>query len=369
MIEFKSIVDKFNKKYGSDIITNGLKTLEYDAIPFSSVYLNYMLHGGFPRARVVEFFGPESGGKTTTALDVVKNAQIVFKKEWEDKVEKLSNSTKKSDKLELEKITESGPLKCVYFDLEHTLNEEWARMLGVNLEENFYLVSPDSQSAEELLDLIVDMVSSEEVGLVVLDSICYLEPMAELNESLEKKSYGGISKLLSSFFRKVTPYLHKFTASLLIINQLRDSMDLYKLYDTPGGRALKHACSVRIMFKKGELYNEKFEAIKRSSELAFGNQVSVKIEKSKISKPDRIVGFYKLSYYSGIEKESELADFMLKFGLITQAGSWFTFIDPESGEILDGFKAQGMPKVVELLKNNPELFNLYTTYINNNMIK
>ena len=79
MTEFKSIVDKFNKKYGSDIITNGLKTLEYDAIPFSSVYLNYMLHGGFPRARVVEFLALKVGVKQLL-LDVVKNAQIVFKK-------------------------------------------------------------------------------------------------------------------------------------------------------------------------------------------------------------------------------------------------------------------------------------------------
>ena len=148
------------------------------------------------------------------------------------------------------KITESGPLKCVYFDLEHTLNEEWARMLGVNLEENFYLVSPDAQSAEELLDLIVDMVSSEEVGLVVLDSICYLEPMAELNESLEKKSYGGISKLLSSSLEKLHLIYINLLASLLIINQLRDSMDLYKLYDTPVVGALNTFVVLELCLKR-----------------------------------------------------------------------------------------------------------------------
>ncbi len=369
MATFKEEVAKFNKKYGEELITQGIKAMDAETIPFSSIFLNYMLHGGFPRGRVVEFFGPEGGGKTTTALDVVMNSQIIFNKEWEEKLAELDGSKKKSDQNKLEQLKASGPLRCVYFDLEHTLNENWAKTLGVDLVNNFYVVSPFSQSAEELLDLIVSMMASDEVGLVVIDSICYLQPQAEVEESLEKKSYGGISKLLSTFFRKVTPYLSRAKASLLIINQIRDSMNIYKLYETPGGKALRHACSIRLMFTKGELFNEKFEPIKRNSEIAFGNQVSIKVEKNKVTKPDRLLGSYILSYEKGIVKEKELADFLLNIGLISQAGSWFTFIDPISGEAIDGYKTQGITKVMEILKDNPDLTALYITYINENIIK
>lgn len=363
MNDFQSIVEKFNKENKAEIISRGLNTQKIEKIPFTSPYLNYMLHGGFPRGKVVEFFGQESSGKTTTALDVMANAQKQFKVQHEQQLSELEGSTKKADKQEYEELLRRGPLKCIYVDLEHTLDPEWAETLGVDLENNFWLVSPEAQSAEEILDLIIDFVKSEEVGLVVLDSIPYLEPAAQLQEGLEKKEYGGVSKLLIAFLRKLTPYLNSTTASLLVINQLRDSMNPYKLYATPGGRGLKHACSVRLMFNKGQLLDENMETTKRSSDVAYGNEVLVKVEKTKVCKPDRLNGKYTLSYYTGIEEVYDLLEILVSKGIIIQAGSWFNFTDPASGEILDQYKTQGKTSVVRTLKENPELLELYRQYV------
>ena len=133
------------------------------------------------------------------------NAQKQFKVQHEQQLSELEGSTKKADKQKYEELLRRGPLKCIYVDLEHTLDPEWAETLGVDLENNFWLVSPEAQSAEEILDLIIDFVKSEEVGLVVLDSVPYLEPAAQLQEGLEKKEYGGVSKLLIAFLKKTNP--------------------------------------------------------------------------------------------------------------------------------------------------------------------
>jgi recombination protein RecA len=363
MSNFNEIISKFNKDSRSEIISNGLKVIDISRISFSSPYLNYMLHGGFPRGKVVEFFGAEGSGKTTTALDIVANAQKQFKKEFDEQLKQLEGATKKTDIEKFNELKTRGPLKCVYFDLEHTLDYHWAKQLGVDLENNFWLVDPEAQSAEDLLDLLISLVKSNEVGLIVLDSVPYLEPAAILTETLEKKEYGGVSKLLTAFLRKVTPYLNATTASLLFINQLRDSMNPYKLYDTPGGRGLKHACSVRLMFQKGQLLDEALEPTKRSSETAFGNEVLVKIEKTKICKPDRLVGKYTLAYYSGIEWVYDLLEILINKGVVLQAGSWIQFTNPETGEPMEQYRSQGKTKSVATLKSNPQLLDTYIRYV------
>lgn len=366
--KFSSIIAKFNSERKEQIITEGMKQTEIPRIQFSSPYMNYMTHGGFPRGRVVEFFGPESGGKTTTALDVVAGAQEQFKYEWEEELKSLEGATKKAEVQAYNDLKERGPLKCVYFDLEHTLDYDWAVTLGVNVKENFWVVDPIAQSAEELLDLMVELVKSKEVGLVVLDSIPYLVPQASINESLEKKEYGGVSKVLTAFLNRITPFLSQSTATLLVINQIRDSMNPYKLYDTPGGKALKFACSLRLMFNKGQLLDEEYEPTKRSSETAYGNEVSVKVEKTKICKPDRLLGKYTLSYSTGIEWVYDLAEILISKGLIVRAGAWYNFLDPETSEILEQYKSQGKTKAINVLKSNEDLLGKYLDYVQTNII-
>lgn len=368
MSNFNEICAKFNKEHKSDIISKGLKSVDVMRIPFSSPYLNYITHGGFPRGKVVEFFGVEGSGKTTSALDIVASAQEIFKIEFDRELEYYSNLKDKKSQQKYNELVDRGPLKVVYFDLEHTLDTDWAYTLGVDLE-NIYIADFECQSAEEILDLLVSMIKSQEVGLIVLDSIPYLEPEAQLNESLEKKEYGGISKVLSSFFRKVTPALSSTTASLLLINQMRDSMDPYTMYTTPGGKALKHACSLRLMFKKGELYNEKFDVISKNSELASAHKVLVKVEKTKICKPDRLLGSYTLTYHNGIDWIRDLFDICVSLDLIIQSGAWFEFTNPTTGEVIENSKEHGKQKAIEKLTNDISLIEVYQEYIINNFIK
>lgn len=367
MSSFEEVCKSFNKEHKAEIISKGLKQINVEKIPFSSPYLNYITHGGFPRGKVVEFFGAEGSGKTTSALDVVASAQEVFIAEWKQRCEELSSAKTAKEKAEYQKVLDNGPLKVVYFDLEHTLDADWAFMLGVNLDD-LYLADFECQSAEEILDLLVKLTASDEVGLIVLDSIPYLEPEAQLSQSLEKKEYGGISKILSAFFRKITPLLNTTTASLLLINQMRDSMDPFKMYETPGGRALKHACSLRLMFRKGELYGKDGNAIPKSSELAYSHKVEVKVEKTKICKPDRLKGSYILDYYEGIDWVRDLFDICLNEGIIVQSGAWFNFTNVETGEVIDEYKSQGKTKAIQVLKANDELLDMYSSYIHNKVI-
>lgn len=369
MSRFNDVVQQFNKKFKQEIVTQGVKDLQVSKIPFSSPYLNYITHGGIPRARTIEFFGEEGGGKSTTAIDIIANAQKIFKQEWEAQLEELKGATTKTDKAKYENLLSRGSLKIVYFDLEITFDEVWATKLGVDVNNNLYLVRPaEGQTAEELLNLLIEMLASGEVGLIVLDSIPSLEPEVLVKEGLEKQTYGGISKLLTSFFRKATPYLRTTSASLLLINQLRDSMNPYKLYETPGGRSLKHACSLRIMFKKGQFLDEDMQPTKRSSEIVFGNEVNVKLEKAKCCPPDRLLASYTLSYANGIDWVSDLVEMLINTDAIVASGSWYTFYDPNTGELLEGLKTQGKQNVKQQLRDNPELLTLYSDFINTNIV-
>jgi recombination protein RecA len=117
------------------------------------------------------------------------------------------------------------------------------------------------------------------------------------------------------------------------------------------------------MFQKGQLLDEALEPTKRSSETAFGNEVLVKIEKTKICKPDRLVGKYTLAYYSGIEWVYDLLEILINKGVVLQAGSWIQFTNPETGEPMEQYRSQGKTKSVATLKSNPQLLDTYIRYV------
>lgn len=344
---------KLNKDFNKDIISQGLHYENLSKIPFTSPRLNYMTYGGLPKGRIIEFFGEEGGGKTTTALDIVKNAQILFKKEAEE--------------------TGTAEKKVVYVDCENTLDAEWAELLGVDLE-SLYIVQPDEQYAEDIFDAIIAMVETEEVGLVVIDSLPAMMSKQEFEKSVEEKTYGGISACLTVFSRKMVQLCKRTECSLIGINQLRDDMNNpYNMNKTPGGRAWKFFCSVRMVFKKGSPINEKGEEQKQSYDSPFGNQVNVAIIKTKSFKPDRKVGYYTLKYYEGIARTLDLVDIAIKEGIIKQAGAWFSFMDIESGEAIENddgpIKAQGKLNAVAMLESNSALMAFVEEAVNKTMIK
>jgi recombination protein RecA len=373
-MSFDKLINDLNKKLGGELIRKGTDYVYVDKIPFSSPRANYMTYGGIPIGKATEFLGQESGGKTTSALDIVKNAQIKARKEFEQKSDELlskmeelaqkdsASAKKEYAKLEEEydSLQEKGPRKVVYVDAENTLDTDWAKTNGVDTDE-LYLIRPEDETAEEVLQLMLDLIKSGEVLLIILDSIPMLVGQNLYEENLEKKAYGGIAATVTEFCRKVSPLISKNRTALLIINQVREDLaNPYNQFNTPGGRALKHLYALRLFFRRGSFLDDKGNELPNKAENPSGNLVDMQIVKTKVCKPDRRIGYYTLNYTSGVDWLSDTIDLAVKYNFIQKSGAWFYLINKETGEILQGedgvdLKFQGQAKLVSYLRENPEL--------------
>lgn len=363
MSKLDVLIQNFNKQYREDIATKGIARIQTEKIPFSSPRASYMLYGGIPRGRIVEFAGEEGGGKTTTALDIVANAQKLFQREWEEEISQLELivKPKKEESARLSYIKSRGPKQAVYIDCENTLDENWAKLLGVNVDEMFVL-KPMSQTAEQIFEMALQTIETDEVGILVIDSLGVMLSAQAYEKTMEEKTYGGIASVLTLFSKKAELLCTKYNCTLIGINQVRE--DLKSSYGggliTIGGKGWKHNCSVRLMFQKGSFIDSKGNEIKRSSESPAGNLVMINIAKTKTCRPDRRIGFYTLRYLSGVDVLTDTVETALKYGIIQQAGAWFTFVDIDTGEIIcdendEIIKIQGKPNVIEYLKDNSNL--------------
>lgn len=363
---------ELNKKFKAQIINVGTDIIEVSKIPFSSPTANYMTYGGIPVGKITEFYGGEGGGKTTSALDIVKNAQIKFNQVYEDKldaiekqIEELSVKESKEAKAKISKlqsemdaITEQGPKVVVYVDAEQTLDTEWAKLLGVQTEQ-MILVRPEAQTAEQVFQIIIELVDTGNVGLVVLDSIPMLVSQNIFEETMEKKSYGGISQALTVFCSKITPILTKNQCAFIGINQVREDLaSMYNTESTPGGRGWKHACTLRLKFKKGSFIDANNNELTRSAENPAGNKVAIEIIKSKCCKSDRRLGYYTLNYTEGINILIDSITIGQQYGIVAKAGSWYRIMT-DDGEIKldrDGTQLsfQGIAKLKTYLEQHVE---------------
>ena len=358
------LIKEFNKQYKEEIVARGIPKIETQKIPFSSPRANYMTYGGIPRGRIIEFAGEENGGKTTTALDIVANAQKLFQEEWENEITELEaiDKKKKEQQSRLDYIKARGPKQIVYADCENTLDEEWAQKLGVDTDK-MILLKPQSQTAEQIFEMLLQMMETDEVGLVVIDSLGVMLSSQAYEKTMEEKTYGGIAAALTLFSKKAELLCNKYNCTLIGINQMRENMNSpYGGMITTGGKGWKHNCSMRLMFQKGSYIDERGNDLKRGAESPAGNLVMISIAKTKVCKPDRRVGFYTLKYDSGIDIIADTVEVALKYGIIQQAGAWFNFVDIETGEIItdeegEVIKIQGKPNLIEYLQNNPHLYN------------
>ena len=319
------IIKETNKKANANIFMKGLNTYDCDRIPFTSPRMNHMTFGGLPIGRLIEFFGEEGGGKTTTALDIVANFQNMF-----------------PDK------------EVLYVDAENTLDAQWAQKLGVDVD-NLYLYQPESQSAEEIFDFICTCVESGEVGLWVIDSLAALMSGQELDKGMDEATYAGISKSLTRFSKKIEMLNKQYRCTGIGINQIRDNLNSpWGGTTTPGGHGWKFFCSVRIEFRRGKYFDEKGNDLSRSAENPAGNYVLAHIEKTKTSSPSRKEGQYRIRYDIGIDYLADLVDVAILYNIIDKKGAWFTIIDTETGDIIQD-KIQGQANVFKLLDENMEL--------------
>lgn len=367
---------ELNKKFKANIINMGTDIIEVDKIPFSSPTANYMTYGGVPVGKVTEFFGGEGGGKTTSALDICANAQVKFAEvfdkqvaELEEQIEELNmkgtkDASKKASRLQtqLDEVIEKGEKLVVYVDTEQTLDTQWAKLLGVNTEK-MILVRPQEQTAEQVLQIIIELIATGNVGLCVLDSIPCLVPQQIFEESLEKKAYGGISQPLSVFCSKVLPHLVQNQCAFIGINQIREDLSsMYNTISTPGGKAWKHACSLRLRFKKDTLLDMNNNELSSRAENPAGNKVAIEVVKTKVCKPDRRLGYYTLNYTDGVDVVNDTITLAIQYGYIKRNGGWFSICDENKEVIIQDdkeLKLQGIGRLNQYLKQDArQLFRL-----------
>lgn len=340
------ICKEVNATFKDNLVGKNLTTPDHGRIPFTSPRLNDMTYGGIPRGRIHEFLGEENGGKTTSALDIVANAQKLFSQEWDAGY-----------------TPGSTPKRVVYCDVETTLDEQWATMLGVNMDD-LYLFRPQGQSADEIFDITIDMVESQEVGLLIIDSLGAMISTQELSKDTGEASYAGISKPLTLFCKKIAPLCNLYNTTLIGINQLRDDLkNPYNMYNTPGGRAWKFYCSTRMAFRKGDYVDAAGDKLKKSTDNPAGNKVETTIVKTKAFPPNRRTGFYTLNYKVGVDEILDLVDTGIRYGVISYGnGGWTTFIDHATREALtedDGtpIKVQGRTNIADFLRNDEFVLN------------
>ena len=340
MSKLDSLMAEVNKRFKQELMTNGLPVFNKKRIPFSSMRLNYMTYGGIPRDGMIEFFGEEGSGKTTTALDIVANAQRIFKQEAGKKQE---------------------PLKVLWIDAENQLDEQWAKTLGVDLTCLKVFV-PINMAAEDILEVAIASAATGEVGLIVLDSIGGLMSRKEIEGSVEDKQFCGIADPMRKFVNKIRPILGRNGCAFICINQLRDNVGaMYPSTKTPGGRAYKHALDLRMGFQKGALVAADGSEQSKSFDSPAGHMVMVSIAKTRICKPNRKSGHYVLDYDEGVEQVADLADLCVKLEIISKTGAWFEIVDLQTGEMMRDendvpIKLQGRSNVIKFLKENPKIY-------------
>jgi len=278
-----------------------------EAISTGAISIDYALGiGGLPRGRVVEVFGPESSGKTTLALQVIAEAQ------------------------------KAGGL-AAFVDAEHALDAEYARKLGVDID-NLLVSQPDN--GEQALEIVEVLVRSGSVDVVVVDSVAALVPRAEIEGEMGEAQMGLQARLMSQALRKLTGAISKSKTVLIFINQLREKIGVMfgNPETTTGGRALKFYASVRIDIRR-------IGAIK-DGENVIGGRTRVKVVKNKMAPPFREAEF-DIVYGEGVSREGDLLDLAVEKKIVEKSGAWFSY----GGERL----GQGRENVKGFLREHTDI--------------
>lgn len=333
------LMARVNKDLKEQAFTKGIPVYEYEKIPFTSPRMNYVTYGGLPLGRLVEFYGEEGGGKTTTALDQIANLQNIY-----------------PDK------------EILYVDAENTLDIDWARKIGVDVD-NIRLYQPKTESAEYIFQVIKDATLSGEFGMWILDSVPCLTAEKDLGKDLtDDTRVGGISGLLTRFCREIVGPCAKNKCMGIFINQLRDKLNstIPGQTNTPGGRALKHFCTTRIEFRKGTYIDESGKTISRSSGDPTSQKIMVNMIKTKFCRPNHHIGQYTINYDMGIDYITDLVELAIYYNIVVKSGAWYQVVDKSTGEIwLD--KVQGMQKLHDKIDEDVDLMQRIEEAVNDEM--
>lgn len=300
---------KIEKQYGKGSVMKlgDAPVMEIGVIPTGSIALDIAMGvGGVPRGRIIEIYGPESSGKTTVALHMVAEAQ------------KLGGI-------------------AAFVDAEHALDAQYAKNLGVNIDE---LVISQPDTGEQALEIAESLVRSNAVDIIVVDSVAALVPRAEIEGEMGDSHMGLQARLMSQALRKLAGAISRTNCVIIFINQLREKIGVMfgNPETTTGGRALRFYSSIRMEIRRADTIKEADNII--------GNKTRCKIVKNKVAPPFKQVEF-DIMYGKGISKEGNLVDVGVDAGILDKAGAWYSYGETRIG--------QGREKAKDFLRENPEI--------------
>ncbi len=370
---YADIIKKCEKEWACPDLMESVNKTGGKKIPFSSPSLNWSTYGGVPRAALTEFYGMPGGGKSTSAIDICKNALDIFTAEFTEEAMRLQEQVakgKKDKKIELQDLNDRGPKKVLYIDLEHSFDKKWASVLGIS-NMAIAVMQPPDIPAEAILQKIRELIASGEVGLIVLDSIPSLVTKAELDKKLDDEKQAFASSLagrVTVFCREITQMLQRYDCTMIFINQIRTNMDNPYVDNTPGGNAIKFYASLRLKFTLGDPVDFLGNELKKSAENPAGYKISVTVKKQKSAPFDRKSAEYYLMAQSGLRVDFEFANLAIKrYEIIRKNMGWYIVCDPETKEPLEVddkvIKVNGLAKVYDYLQANPEYYEKLRQFI------
>ena len=301
----QDIEKQFGK--GSVMKLGDNETRQIDVIPSGSIALDVALGiGGYPKGRIIEIYGPESSGKTTFALHAIAEAQ------------KLGG-------------------RAAFIDAENSLDPQYAKKLGVNIDE-LLLSQPDN--GEQALEICEALVRSGAISVIVIDSVAALVPQAEIEGEMGDSHVGLQARLMSQALRKLAGVINKTNTIAIFINQLREKVGVMfgNPEVTPGGRALKFYSSIRLDIRRAE-------QLKLGTDI-IGNKTTIKVVKNKMAPPFKSCTV-DIMYGEGVSHEGDLVDLASEANIIEKSGAWYSYKGEKIG--------QGKENVKELLKKNKQL--------------
>ena len=305
----ESALSQIEKAYGKGSVMKlgDNMHLNVETVPSGSLGLDLALGvGGVPKGRVVEVYGPESGGKTTVALHMVAEVQ------------------------------KRGGI-AGFIDAEHALDPVYAKKIGVDID-NLYISQPDT--GEQALEITETMVRSGAVDIVIVDSVAALVPKAEIDGDMGDSHVGVQARLMSQALRKLTAIIGKTNCTVIFINQLREKVGVMfgNPETTTGGRALKYYSSIRLEVRRGEQIKKDGEAI--------GNRTKIKVVKNKVAPPFRTAEV-DIIYGEGISREGDILDLAVAENIVNKSGAWYAYNGDKIG--------QGRENAKLFLKEHPDL--------------
>lgn len=290
-------LDEIKGRFGEGSIMKlgEAKTMDIDFIPTGSISLDIALGGGIPKGRIIEIYGPEASGKTTLTLHIISELQ-----------------KKKGT--------------AAFIDAEHALDPEYAKRIGVNIND---LIISQPDSGEQALEIVEALVRSNAVDLIVIDSVAALTPKAEIEGEMGDSHMGLQARLMSQALRKLTGIVHKSNSTVIFINQIR--MKIGVVFGNPetttGGKALKFYSSVRIEVRKA--------AQIKQGENIIGSRIKVKVVKNKIAPPFKTAEF-DLMHDEGIAYYGDVINTGVKYGIVNKGGAWYNY---EAQKLGQGYEA------------------------------